>query len=107
MTKLPFQIVERLALLLSLSLLAPPLVANATSTINSTNAYAWAANLGWTNGRPSAADGVVISEFVCSGYIYGANFGWINVGNGFPVNNIQYQNNSVTDFGLNYGIDST
>ena len=41
--------------------------ANATSTINSTNAYAWAANLGWTNWRPSAADGVVIGEFICSG----------------------------------------
>src|ERR1700681_3436905 len=80
--------------------------ANATSTINSSNAYAWGANIGWTNWRPSAADGVVIGEFVCSGYIYGANVGWINLGSGTPANGIQYQNNSATDFGLNYSIGS-
>jgi hypothetical protein len=81
--------------------------ANATSTINSTNAYAWGANIGWTNWRPSAADGVVVGEYVCSGYIYGANVGWINVGTGFPVNGIQYQNNSAVDFGVNYQVDPT
>jgi hypothetical protein len=79
----------------------------AASTINSTNSYAWGANIGWTNWRPSAADGVAIGEFICSGYIWGANVGWINLGNGFPVNNIQYQNNSAADFGVNYGIDPT
>jgi hypothetical protein len=85
--------------------------ANATSTINSTNAYAWGANIGWTNWRPDPdatnTIGVVIGEFICSGYIYGANVGWINVGNGSPANHIQYQNNSATDCGVNYGIDPT
>src|SRR3981081_1529365 len=103
MANLPLHIVKQLSLLLSLVVL--PLAANATSTINSTNAYAWGANIGWTNWRPSATDGVVIGEFVCSGYVYGANVGWINLGHGFPVNNIQYQNNSAVDFGVNYGVD--
>ena len=80
--------------------------ASATSTINSSTAYAWGANIGWTNWRPSAANGVVIGEFICSGWVWGANVGWINIGNGFPVNNIQYANTSAADFGVNYTIDS-
>src|SRR4051812_44673267 len=87
--------------------IASPIAAPAASTMNATNHYAWGANIGWTNWLPSAADGVVISEYVCSGYIYGANVGWINLGNGSPANHIQYQNNSATDFGLNYSIDPT
>lgn len=96
---------KKFALLLGLIVL--PLTARATSTINSTNAYAWGANIGWTNWLPSTADGVVVGEFICSGYIYAGNVGWINMGNGGPVNHIQYQNNSATDFGVNYGIDPT
>jgi hypothetical protein len=84
-----------------------PLATHGASTINTTNAYAWGANIGWTNWRPSAADGVVIGEFICSGYVYGANVGWINIGNGIPTNHIQYSNTSSTDFGVNYGTDST
>lgn len=81
--------------------------ARATSTIDPTDQYAWGANIGWTVWRPSAADGVVVGEYVCSGYVYAANVGWINLGSGFPVNNIQYQNNSAADFGVNYTIDPT
>jgi len=79
----------------------------AASTINSTNAFGYGANIGWTNWRPSAADGVSIGEYICSGYIYGANVGWINMGNGAPANNIQYSNSSGTDFGVNYIIDES
>lgn len=81
--------------------------ARATSTINATNNSAWGANIGWTNWLPSAADGVVIGEYICSGYIWGANVGWINMGSGAPVNGIQYQNNAANDFGINYSIDPT
>jgi hypothetical protein len=77
----------------------------ATTTINSTKAFAWGANIGWTNWRPSNADGVSIGAYICSGYIYGANVGWINVGNGNPANHIQYANNSATDFGVNFTMD--
>jgi hypothetical protein len=79
--------------------------ARAASTINTTNQYAWGANIGWTNWRPdfdaTNTEGVIVGEFVCSGYIYGANVGWINMGGGSPLDHIQYQNNSATDFGVN------
>jgi hypothetical protein len=78
---------------------------HAASTINATQAYAWGANIGWTNWRPGAADGVSIGRYICSGYIYGANVGWINLGSGNPANHIQYANNSGTDFGVNFSID--
>ena len=81
------------------------MTAPAASTINTTNHYAWGANIGWTEWRPSATDGVVVGEFVCSGYVYAANVGWINLGNGTPANNIHYQNNSATDFGVNFTTD--
>jgi hypothetical protein len=64
-------------------------------------AEAWSANAGWFNWSPDATDGVQVSLFICSGYIYSANLGWINLGNGSPANGIQYQNNSATDFGVN------
>src|SRR5512137_2804823 len=34
--------------------------------------------------------------------IWGANVGWINLGNGTPVNGIQYQNNAANDCGVNH-----
>jgi hypothetical protein len=75
------------------------------STINSSNAYSYGANIGWMNWRPSAADGVVIGEYICSGRIYGANVGWVNMGSGNPADHIQYSNSSAADFGVNYAID--
>ena len=85
-----------------------------TATINPTNSCAWGANIGWTSWRPDPdatnTTGVRIEEFICSGYIYAANIGWINLGNGFipsagPPLHVQYSNSSPTDFGVNYQID--
>lgn len=90
---------------IALLLVAIASAAQAATTINSTNAYSWGANIGWTNWRPSAANGVSIGRYICSGYIYGANVGWINLGSGNPANHIQYANNSATDFGVNFSID--
>ncbi len=91
-----------------LLIMVAPFFARAATTIDASNYTAWGANIGWTNWlADSAADGVSVGEFICSGWIYGANVGWINVGNGSPANHIQYQNNSATDFGVNYGIDPT
>src|SRR2546423_1626389 len=111
MPPIKLRLVKQLALLLSL--VALPLTAQATSTINTTNQYSWGANIGWLNWRPdfdaTNTEGVVIGEFICSGYIYGANVGWINVGNGFTPSDghVQYSNASATDFGLNYNFDPT
>ncbi len=76
----------------------------AATTIDPVNKYAYGANLGWmdwSGGSGETANGVVIGAYVCSGYIYSANVGWINLGSGSPANQIQYQNNSATDFGVN------
>jgi len=73
----------------------------AASTIDLANRYAYAANLGWMDAVADTNNGVVIGQYVCSGYIYSANVGWINLGSGFPANGIQYQNNSGSDYGVN------
>ena len=74
----------------------------AATTINSANKYAYGANLGWMDWRGDTNSGVVIGEYVCSGYIYAANVGWIHLGSNAPANGICYQNNSATDYGVNH-----
>ena len=74
----------------------------AQSTIDATLNEGWGANIGWTNWLPSTANGAVVGEYVCSGYVYGANVGWINLGSGSPANKIQYGNAAAGDFGVNY-----
>ncbi len=81
--------------------LALAMQAYPATTINSVNHYACGANLGWTDWRADTANGAVIGEYVCSGYIYAANVGWINLGSGTPANGVQYLNNSAGDFGVN------
>jgi hypothetical protein len=76
--------------------------AHAQSTIDSTNKYAWSANTGWINFRPSAVDGVVTGEKFLSGYAWAANTGWIHMGDGTPVNGHSYANTSATDYGVNH-----
>jgi hypothetical protein len=76
-------------------------VASAASTIDTVNRYAYAANLGWLNGVGDTNNGAVVGLQVCSGTIYSANVGWINLGSGTPANQIQYLNNSATDYGVN------
>jgi hypothetical protein len=74
----------------------------AASTINSTDKFAYGANIGWLSAAADVANGSVIGEYVCSGYLWSANCGWIHLGGGTPVNAIRYQNNSATDFGVNH-----
>ena len=74
----------------------------AATTVDPANRYAYGANLGWMDWRGDTNNGAVIGEYVCSGSIYSANVGWINLGSGAPVNQIQYQNNSAADFGVNH-----
>ena len=75
----------------------------ASSTINTTNRYAYGANAGWLDGRgDGGTNGAVIGEFVCSGYLYGANLGWIHLGSGSPVNGFAYSNLATNDYGVNH-----
>ncbi|HEV7926816.1 MAG TPA: NHL repeat-containing protein [Verrucomicrobiae bacterium] len=75
------------------------------TTIDPANHYSYGANFGWMDwhgtGDNGASYGVVIGEYVCSGYIYSANVGWINLGSGAPTNGIHYQNLAADDFGVN------
>jgi hypothetical protein len=38
--------------------------------------------------------GAVIGDHVCSGFIWAANVGWINLGNGAPANQVHYRQRS-------------
>ena len=75
------------------------------TTINLSNRMAYGANIGWIDGRGDSRHGAIIGEYVCSGYIYSANFGWIHLGTGRPANRIQYLNNSATDYGVNVDLE--
>lgn len=86
---------------LSLLIVFPSSFVSAATTINPANPYAYGANVGWINARGDTANGAVIGEYVCSGHLWAANVGWIHLGNGTPANQIQYQNNSATDYGVN------
>jgi len=90
-----------------LNLLAIAPVARAQSTIDPANAFAWAGNVGWTNWRPSTADGVVIGRYVCSGHVFCANVGWVSMGSGAPADGIQYRNTVAGDFGARVFTESS
>jgi hypothetical protein len=72
------------------------------TTINATNKYACGANIGWIDWRGDTNGGAVIGEYVCSGQIWAANVGWINLGSGAPTNGIRYQGLAGNDFGVNH-----
>ena len=88
--------------LIGFILLALTPLARGQSTIDSANRFAHGANVGWMDWRADATSGAVIGEYVCSGFIYAANIGWLNLGTARPANGIRYQNNSAIDFGVNH-----
>jgi hypothetical protein len=73
---------------------------HAVTTINTTNHFAYGANFGWIDWRGDVANGAVIGAYACSGYLYAANVGWINLGSGSPTDGIRYQN-IAGDCGVN------
>jgi len=86
---------------LTLLLFAPGALRAAT-TITDTNHFAYGANVGWIECRGDVANGAVIGEYICTGYLWAANVGWIALGSGTPANGIHYQNNSASDWGVNH-----
>jgi len=89
-----------LALVSAVSLL-PSAMLQAATTVDTANKYAWGANLGWMDCRGDTNNGVVIGEYVCSGYLYAANVGWINLGSGSPPGSIYYTNTTADNWGVN------
>jgi hypothetical protein len=89
--------------ILTIFFLAGPLVSLwPATTINAIDRYAWSANGGWMDWRGDTNNGAVIGEYICSGNIWSANFGWIRIGSGAPANGVRYQNNSAADWGVNH-----
>ncbi len=74
----------------------------AATTINPAHNDAYGANIGWVKASGDTANGAVIGEAFCSGYIYSANCGWIHLGDGTPANGQAYANDSATDYGVNH-----
>ncbi len=85
----------------NLLLLALAASSHGQSTISPTDRYAYAANAGWIDFRVSAPDGVRVSDTCLAGFAYGANFGFMDLGNGAPLNGHSYSNASATNFGVN------
>jgi hypothetical protein len=75
---------------------------NAQSTVNATNRFAYGSNIGWIDCRADTANGAVLGDYVCDGFLYAANAGWIQLGNGRPANGVRYGNHSAGDFGVNH-----
>jgi len=74
----------------------------AETTIDPMNKNAYGANVGWINAQGDITNGMVVGQAFCSGYIYSANCGWIDLGDGSPANQVAYANDSATDFGVNH-----
>jgi hypothetical protein len=74
------------------------------STISKVTAkrWAWSSVVGWIDCRASDTNGVVVGEYVCSGFMYSPTAGWICLGNGFPTSGVYYATNSATDYGVNH-----
>jgi hypothetical protein len=89
------------ALLATASILAWAL-AQADTTIDPAQRYAYAANAGWVSAYGDGTNGAVIGHFFCSGYLYGANIGWITLGDGAPDNGYAYGNTDGADSGINH-----
>ncbi len=73
----------------------------AQSTISASDKYAYSANAGWLDFRPSAHDGSRVLDTVLAGFSYAANFGWTHFGDGTPDNGHTYSNSSASDYGVN------
>ncbi len=88
-------------LCLCLALFAGTAAASGT-TIDPSQPYAYAANAGWVNAYADGTNGAVIGQSFCSGYLYGANLGWITLGDGAPDNGYAYGNADGADAGVNH-----
>lgn len=91
---------QRTLLLLATATLTTA-VAMADTSIVGTENYSWAPNAGWIDWQGDVANGAIINNHYASGFIYGANIGWINLGSGMPLFGPRYSNATADDFGVN------
>lgn len=85
-----------------LPLLALSSFCRAGTNLTPASSPAYSGNAGWIDSR--AGDGVaglLAGQCVCAGFLYSANCGWINMGDGTPNNGAQYLNIHGGDCGVN------
>lgn len=85
-----------------LAVFAGLLGARGATTIDASDRYVFAGNIGWVDAAADDANGAVVGETFCSGYLYSANCGWIHLGDGSPANGHAYGNDSADDYGVNH-----
>lgn len=78
----------------------------AQSTIDSNDKFAWSPETGYLNWH-GVGSGVRIARDICSGYIWSANVGFINLGSGSPADGLAYSNSAPNDFGVNVNEDGS
>jgi|GEM_PF-3963658 len=91
----------RLSLLLALPALLSQMLP-AETNLTPASSFFCSSNTGWID--PKAGDGsagLIAGQCICAGFLYSANCGWINMGDGTPNNGAQYTNNLGADFGVN------
>ena len=76
--------------------------AQAGTTIDPAEPYAYAANAGWLSAYADGTNGAVVGYSFCSGGLYGANIGWVTLGDGTPANGFSYGNADGADAGVNH-----
>ena len=88
-------------ILISIGILLYCASTQAATTIDPAHKEAYGANIGWINAQGDTANGMVVGQAYCTGYIYSANCGWIGLGNS-PNNGWHYSNTSSGDWGVNH-----
>lgn len=58
-------------------------------------------SIGALNWAADPVEGASINPYYCSGFIYGANVGWIRLSSGVPADRFHFKNNSADDYGVN------
>jgi hypothetical protein len=73
------------------------------TTFGAGDQHSWGGNVGWLGWAAGGTQGAAIGEYVCSGYLYGANIGWIHLGGGASAipGAAYYANTSATNYGVN------
>lgn len=74
----------------------------AGTTVDPSGKEAYSPNTGWVNAAADGVNGAVVGQSFCSGFMYGANTGWVSLGNGAPVNGMKYGNDTNADCGVNH-----
>lgn len=76
------------------------------TSVDDSDKHSWIANAGWTNWQGNIDDGVFFTEDYAGGFVWGANLGWISVGDGSPNTGTSYSNSTAGDFGVNVDSNS-